>query len=254
MIRYNLRQDWNKKRRKGINPNPILVEGEHDAIIDMKAWEKVEIINKQMSKKQQRRYSIEALLTGILKCPACGSAMTISRTTNTLKDGTKKVEGYYACGAWKSKGTVVCNSNRIKINKADKYVLDKVMELANKEIVLKKIVNKEIEKLSYRRQEIQQDIDILEGEPVPFEVVKEVFGKFGEIFRELGTKEQRKQVIHLLISKVIMNKAREIDSINIEINDEVITYLIKDGLPKQQDNPYFFSLIGIIHMNLRIVI
>lgn len=310
MIRYNLRQDWNKKRRKGINPNPILVEGEHDAIIDMETWEKVQVINKQRSKKQQRRYSTEALLTGILKCPACGSAMTISRTTNTLKDGTKKVEEYYACGAWKSKGTAVCNSNTIKINKADEYVLDKVMELVNEEIVLKKIVdninknksnklkpllksldivnkeidklnnkknksielfedgilikdelakrvsiiNEDIEKLSYRKQELQQDIDISEGEPVPFELVKEVFDKFGQIFRELGTKEQRKQVMHLLISKVTMNKSREIDSINIEINDDVITYLMKDGLPKQKANPSFFNLLGIKCVNLKIVI
>lgn len=310
MIRYNLRQDWNKKRRKGINPNPILVEGEHDAIIDRETWEKVQVINKQRSKKQQRRYSTEALLTGILKCPVCGSAMTISRTTNTLKDGTKKVEEYYACGAWKSKGTAVCNSNTIKINKADEYVLDKVMELVNEEVVLKKIVdninknksnklkpllksldvvnkeidkfnnkknksielfedgiltkvelaerikvmNEDIEKLSYRKKQIQQEIDISEGEPIPFEVVKEVFDKFGQIFRELGTKEQRKQIIHLLISKVTMNKSREIDSINIEINNDVITYLMKDGLPKQQANPSFLYMFGINSLSLKIVI
>lgn len=310
MIRYNLRQDWNKKRRKGINPNPILVEGEHDAIIDRETWEKVQVINKQRSKKQQRRYSTEALLTGILKCPVCGSAMTISRTTNTLKDGTKKVAEYYACGAWKSKGTAVCNSNTIKINKADEYVLDKVMELVNEEVVLKKIVdninknksnklkpllksldvvnkeidkfnnkknksielfedgiltkvelaerikvmNEDIEKLSYRKKQIQQEIDISEGEPIPFEVVKEVFDKFGQIFRELGTKEQRKQIIHLLISKVTMNKSREIDSINIEINNDVITYLMKDGLPKQQANLSFLYMLGINGLSLKIVI
>jgi len=41
----------------------------------------------------------------------------------------------------------------------------------------------------------------------------------------MGTSQQRKQLIHILISKIAMNKERDIDSIEIQINNDVITYL-----------------------------
>ncbi|MCC0647370.1 hypothetical protein [Clostridioides sp. ZZV15-6598] len=48
-----------------------------------------------------------------------------------------------------------------------------------------------------------------------------------------------------------MNKKREIDSIEIQINDDVIIYLMKDGLPKEQGNPSFLYLLGINCVNLK---
>ena len=38
-IRYNVRQDWSKKRRNNINANPILSDGIHEPIIDVETWE-----------------------------------------------------------------------------------------------------------------------------------------------------------------------------------------------------------------------
>lgn len=42
------------------------------------------------SGKPNRIHDGEFPLTGIMKCPACGAGMVIGRTTNKLKDGTKK--------------------------------------------------------------------------------------------------------------------------------------------------------------------
>ncbi|MDE6851751.1 MAG: zinc ribbon domain-containing protein [Lachnospiraceae bacterium] len=61
----------------------------------------------QKSGKPSRIYDGEYPLTGILRCPECGAGMVIYRTTDTLKDGTKRRIVYYACGAWKNKGTAV---------------------------------------------------------------------------------------------------------------------------------------------------
>jgi site-specific DNA recombinase len=36
-IRYNVRENWSEKRRKGYNKNPIIVDGEHEAIIPMES-------------------------------------------------------------------------------------------------------------------------------------------------------------------------------------------------------------------------
>ncbi|MDU4414962.1 recombinase family protein [Paeniclostridium sordellii] len=309
-IRYNVRQDWSKKRRNNINANPILSDGIHESIIDEKTWNKVQIILKERSKKHNKIYDSEFPLTGILKCPVCGAGMTISRSTSKRKDGTRRVNEYYSCGKWKNKGTSVCNSNSIRVDVADKYVLDKIMELINDEYILRrvidninknkstklkptleqleqinkeiekltdkknknielfedgildkselstrvKVINDDIEKLKYREQELKQDLQLADGEPISFEIVKEVMKRFKEVFLGMSTSQQRKQLIHLLVSKITINEEREIDSIEIQINNDVITYLMKDGLPKEQGNPSFLHLLGMNCINLKIVI
>ncbi|MGL6105026.1 recombinase family protein [Romboutsia sp.] len=307
-IRYNVRQDWSKKRRNNINANPILSEGIHEPIIDVETWNKVQVILKERSKKHNKIYDSEFPLTGILRCPVCGAGMTINRSTAKRKDGTRRINEYYSCGNWKNKGTSVCNSNSIRTEIADEYVLGKIMELINDESILSRVVdninknkstklkptleqlgqidkeiekltgkknknielfedgildkselstrvkaiNDDIEKLKYREQELKQDLQLAEGEPIPFELVNEVMQRFKEVFLGMSTSQQRKQLIHLLVSKITINKEREIDSIEIQINDDVITYLMKDGLPKEQGNPSFLHLLGMNCVNLKI--
>ena len=309
-IRYNVRQDWSKKRRNNINANPILSDGIHEPIIDMETWNKVQVILKERSKKHNKIYDSEFPLTGILRCPVCGAGMTISRSTAKRKDGTRRINEYYSCGNWKNKGTAVCNSNSIRVEVADEYVLNKIMELINDETILRKVVdninknkstklkptleqleqinkeiekltdrknknielfedgildknelstrvkaiNNDIEKLKYREQELKQDLQLAEGEPIPFEIINEVMQRFKEVFLGMSTSQQRKQLIHLLVSKITINKEREIDSIEIQINDDVITYLMKDRLPKEQGNLSFLHLLGMNCVNFKIVI
>ena len=309
-IRYNVRQDWSKKRRNNINANPILSDGIHEPIVDVETWEKVQVILKERSKKHNKVYDCEFPLTGILKCPVCGAGMTISRSTSKRKDGTRRVNEYYSCGNWKNKGTAVCNSNSIRVEVADEYVLNKIMEIINNESILKnvvdninqnkstklkpileqleqinkeiekltskksknielfedgildkselstrvKVINDDIDKLKYREQVLKQDLQLAEGDPIPFELINEVMQRFKEVFFEMSTSQQRKQLIHLLVSKITINKEREIDSIEIQINDDVITYLMKDRLPKEQGNLSFLHLLGMNCVNLKIII
>ncbi|MEG1870391.1 MAG: recombinase family protein [Peptostreptococcaceae bacterium] len=309
-IRFNVMQYWAKKRRKNINENPILVDGIHEPIIDVETWDKVQVILKERSKKHNKVYNSEQPLTGILKCPVCGASMSISRSTTKRADGSKRVIETYCCGNWKNKGTAVCNSNGIRVEKANAYVMDKVLELVNDESILSKVVdninknkstklkptleqieqvnkeieklnikkdknlelfedgilakselstrikgiNDDIEKLKLREQELKQDVDLAEGEPVSYQLVRDVMTRFKEVFLSMGTSQQRKQLIHLLISKITMNKEREIDSIEIQINNDVITYLKKDGLPNKNGNSSFLHLIEINCINLKIVI
>ena len=309
-IRYNVRQDWSKKRRNNINPNPILSDGQHEPIIDMATWNKVQVILNERSKKQNKIYHSEFPLTGILKCPVCGAGMTISRSTSKRKDGTKRILEYYSCGNWKNKGTAVCSSNGIRAEIADEYVLNKIMELINNKPILRKVVdninrnkssklqptideldiiiteinklnckksksielfedgildkkdlsirvntiNEDIEKLKYREEELRREIQLAEGDPIPFEIVNNVMDKFKEEFLNMSTSEQRKQLIHLLVTQITINEKREVDSIEIQINDDVIKYLMKDELPKLNGNSSFLHLLGINRINLKIVI
>lgn len=51
-----------------------------------------------------------------------------------------------------------------------------------------------------------------------------------------------------------MNKEREVDSIEIQINNDVITYLKKDELPNKHGNSSFLHLFRMNCLNLKIVI
>ena len=141
-IRYNVRQNWAEKRRKNINANPILVDGIHKPIIDETTWSQVQALFESSQGKPARIYDGQYPLTGILKCPECGAGMVIARTVNTLKDGTKRRLVYYACGNWKNKGTSVCHSNTIRVDKANEYVFSRITELISSEKMVKSIVTK----------------------------------------------------------------------------------------------------------------
>ncbi|PEB33260.1 resolvase [Bacillus cereus] len=139
-IRYNVRKDWNEKRRNNINPNPIIQKGEHKAIISEEVWQIAQNVYQSRSCKPNRIHDGEFPLTGIMRCPACGAGMVISRTINTLKDGTKRVLEYYVCGAWKNKGTLVCRSNGVRTEYADAFTLDKLQRLMHSDKLIKELV------------------------------------------------------------------------------------------------------------------
>ena len=139
-IRYNVIQNWSEKRRRNKNPNPLIVDGIHKAIIGQELWDKVQKQLESTKGKPSRIYDGEFPLTGILRCPVCGAGMVIMRSTKARKDGTKHRIEYYCCGAWKNKGTAVCHSNSINVDKANEYVFGKLSELLSNDKLVKDIV------------------------------------------------------------------------------------------------------------------
>lgn len=311
-IRYNVRQNWSEKRRRNINPNPIITDGIHEAIIDEKIWDKVQAILESKKGKPSRIYDGEYPLTGILRCPKCGAGMVIMRTTNTLKDGTKKKIAYYACGNWKNKGIAICNSNSIRVDKANEYVFSKLSELLSNDKMVKTIVNNvnkerirkvnpakkdlfkidnELEKLDkkraklfeayedeiitkeefkVRKEELMKRVKALEeekapllvtlsddvNEEVPYELVKSILENFSKILTESSTREQQKKLLHMIISEITINELREIDSIKIKLDDNLINYLSNEEGVSMKGTPSSFMLrnIGIKTLNLDIAI
>lgn len=120
----------------------MIEKGQHEAIISEETWEKAKNIMASRSGKPNRIHDGEFPLTGIMKCPACGAGMVIGRTTNTLKDGTKKVLEYYVCGAWKNKGSAVCRSNGVRTDYADPHVLEKLSNIATSDVLIEQIVER----------------------------------------------------------------------------------------------------------------
>src|SRR5699024_5586623 len=92
-IRWLQFENWDTQRRRGKNPNPIRVDGQHEAIISDQLWGIVQERRKSKSFKQ-RQSNEPFLLSGILRCPDCGKGMVRSITTYTRKDGTKRKHRY----------------------------------------------------------------------------------------------------------------------------------------------------------------
>ena len=311
-VRYNVRQNWSEKRRRNINANPIITDGIHEPIIDEGLWDKVQAIMESKKGKPSRIYDGEYPLTGILRCPKCGAGMVISRTTNKLADGTKKRIAYYCCGAWKNKGTSVCNSNTIRVDKANEYVFNKISELLSNEKMVKSIVkninkerhnkinpakieleriDKELKKidrkktklfeayeeeviskeefkerkdeLNKRAKSLQEEKEPLlvtlsddVSEEIPYEFIKSILENFGKVLTESATREQQKKLLHMIISEITINEAREIDSIKLKINDSLVDYISKEEGVSIKDAPSSFMLrnVGVSMLNLDIAI
>lgn len=286
-IRYNLRQEWSEKRRKNINPNPILVDGIHKPIIDMDVWNRVQVIFNSKKGKPSRIYEGEHPLTGILKCPVCGAGMVIMRTTSTLKNGTKKRRVYYACGNWKNKGSAVCNSNAIRVDKANNYVFSKISKLLSNDKMVDKIIetinknrskranpitkeldniknqinklekkkrklfeafeediidkvdfrnrnkqlNKEVENLEYRQRELTSKLKNNYNEEISPIFVKSVLSNFGKLYSNNLEREKKKLLLQMLIKEITITKDKEIDSIKINIGNDIVNYIeLQEGI------------------------
>jgi site-specific DNA recombinase len=140
-IRFNRYENWNERRRKGKSDNPIIVDGEHEAIISQELWDKVQHLQRKKSKVHPRQFEGNYTLTGLMRCPQCGAAMVSSRTINRSKDGEKVVRRYYSCGAFRSKGSSVCNANSVRADESEQYVYQRIKEVISHPKVLKDIVS-----------------------------------------------------------------------------------------------------------------
>jgi site-specific DNA recombinase len=138
-VRYCRYLNWSEKRRKGKNPSPMVTEGIHPAIISEELWDKVQFLRNKKGHASIKRFHGECLLTGLLRCPQCGAAMTANPTKNKSKNGPEKWM-YYICGSMRSKGSAVCKSNGLRQEYAEGYVLDRIKEVLLKPHILRPIV------------------------------------------------------------------------------------------------------------------
>lgn len=138
-IRYGRYLNWSERRRKGKNDSPTITDGNHPAIIPEELWEKVQFLRGSKSHVSTKRFYGDCLITGLLRCPQCGAAMTANPTLNKSKDGPIK-RMYYVCGNFRSKGSAVCKSNGIRQAEAEREVLDRIKEVLSKPHILRPIV------------------------------------------------------------------------------------------------------------------
>lgn len=219
-IRYDLRREWASKRRRGINPNPVLVPGLHKPIVSKELFDKVQELHKAKGGKPGRVYDGTFPLTGLLRCPECKAGMVAGRTIAYLKDGTKRVSRYYYCGAWRNKGTGICHPNGVRAGDAETYVFKKLERLFTSDAVLKGVLKKvneqrrkQIEPAEYKIGEIQKAATELERNREQYFNLMESGGIDNDILimklKEINNKlteldeQKRKQESYQAFSEVI---------------------------------------------------
>jgi len=104
-------------------------EGEHEAIIGIDAFNRVQRILKRNGASGGRhvRNQFGALLKGIIRCDACGCAMV---PTHTTKNKTKRYR-YYVCSNAQKRGWHTCPSKSIPAPEIERFVVDEIKAIGS---------------------------------------------------------------------------------------------------------------------------
>lgn len=140
-IRWGNHRQWEKRRRKGRSTNPIIVKGNHEAIISEEIWDRAEEIGKQQLSKASTTssYKGQFLLSGILRCPECGAGTVMTKRKKRNGEGHHL---YYMCQAYHSKGITACKTNLIDKEFAEEQVLNVIHGIMKKQDVVEQIIEK----------------------------------------------------------------------------------------------------------------
>lgn len=150
------------------------------ARISEELWQKVHAKRMATGIKQPSKIGKDRshLLTGILKCPLCGSSMYTNKHAWTNKDGTYKEVYYYICGRNKQERGHHCDY-KASLRKTD---IEPLVIEAVKELVSDKYFAKEIEK----RVGVQTDTTAIDKELANYESkLKEVDLNKARLEREI---------------------------------------------------------------------
>jgi site-specific DNA recombinase len=101
--------------------------GEHSAIVDKQVWQKVQDLLRQHGHGRNgvARRPSAALLQGLLRCRACGCAMTPCHSTK----GSRRY-GYYACQQVVKRGRLSCPAGWLPARRIEQLVVARLQEFA----------------------------------------------------------------------------------------------------------------------------
>ncbi|MBQ7883920.1 MAG: recombinase family protein [Phascolarctobacterium sp.] len=114
-------------------------QGIHEPIVSIETWEKAQAM---LATKThcKRIVDYRYLLSGLVKCPACGTGMIPAHVFHKNKNGTERRYYYYSCNEYNNRGTGNCKPNLVKAKEADEVVLAFLYKYLCKDIWLNKVI------------------------------------------------------------------------------------------------------------------
>ncbi|AIW42391.1 recombinase family protein [Paenibacillus polymyxa] len=119
-----------------------VVDGEHDPIVSNELWDNVQKQLSLRSHPPSKCIDHTFLLTGLLKCPACGSSMIASHVSRKRKSISRSISYYYICSRYASKGGSACQPNHIGAVQAEEAVQMNVQQFLANPAIAEKLVLK----------------------------------------------------------------------------------------------------------------
>lgn len=160
-IEYARYTNWETKRRKGKNEQPILVKGTHEPILSEDLYHAVQKRLEEDKHHPKWTNRGENLLTGLLRCPECHAPMAASNVTNTLKGGIKKRTRYYSCSIFRNKGAGVCHANSIRADVAEAYVAQRLKEIVQVPEILAQLVESLNQEMVQQVKPLEQELAVI---------------------------------------------------------------------------------------------
>lgn len=113
-------------------------DGEHAAIVDPVVWQRVQAMLERNGRTGGApvRNKFGALLKGIIRCIACGCAMTPSHST---REGTKRYR-YYVCSSAQKRGWHTCPSKAIPAAQIEDLVVKQIKTIGQDPRVLQEVL------------------------------------------------------------------------------------------------------------------
>jgi site-specific DNA recombinase len=129
---------------------------------------------------------------------------------------------------------------------------DKALGLYEDGILNKTDLTDRLEKLDEEKRLLEDRIVPIEQklgqggkQEISFKMVKQVMNHFEDCYKNSITAEQRKQLLHLLINKITIANDRKIESIQIQMNNEVVRHFTKQGEDKSSSDDDLSSPFSI---------
>lgn len=246
-VRFNKQQDWNTKRRKGTNPDPIIVDGQHTAIISQELWDKVQARYANANKHPARVYYGSLPFTGVMRCPQCGHGMVAQRATRkSKKTGEVKYTPYYQCGQFTNKGSSVCRANSVRADYAEQEIMNRVQQLLDKTELIDDLTTSINGKRTVDKKPLEQELQRLEKEMADIDHKK---GKYYRLYEEdmLEPKELKTKINEL--SEVGQRLEQQQTTIRKQLNVDN-TVLVSAEMVKELLVP-FSTIFGNINHEKR---
>lgn len=146
--------------------NYILVDGQHDAIIEEDVWQAAQIKLIAQAKKYEHvnrgKDTKTHLLSGIVRCPVCGAGMYGNKSIKRKKDGTKYKDFYY----YGCKHRTMTRGHKCDYKK---QIREELLDDAVAEVIVKLVGNPEFAAMMQEKINRKVDTDTIDTELASYE-------------------------------------------------------------------------------------
>lgn len=226
--------DENGKARREYVDNPIMADGNHEAIITEELWNEVQEKRRRTKKIRGRsdstKESVVNVFNRIARCPQCGGSMVSYASRYTTVKGKERTYYQYICGYWNNHKKGKCSKNPIRAEFLDGTVIDAITEYVHRPNITEEIsqyMEKEMDtsKLEKEIADIKKELKELDkAEEAQYTILSQIgLGKFRNMKPEKISENidkicaQREELEDRLVQKEGQVEAIRLDKLDFEM-------------------------------------